>query len=714
MEFLSLLVVLAACWSTGNVAWTLIAGGRRTLGLAAPSLVSAGLTTGVIVFNALGGDSSSVGFQVVAWASLAVFVFSDLAPRWIRKQINMAVSAGALDRAVQIATSAQRLPHPLLRLEALQVRVLVELQRGDLEVALATQRDVIDELFGVRRLEAIANLLAVLATRQLWERFLAAYAEYGGPELLDEVPSLGTGVLQAQGSVGDLGGVCQTLEALEEGYARNGAAPIWELRALALALLGEPQAQAKVLERAGTHDDQALALRKLAAVRGGLVPTAETRGLPPELLVQPAFGAEDAGRKRALVERVLAASEVPPPTPPFPTHKPRWGEVPLTSGLLAALVAVFLASEGAGSSVDTWTLVSFGACVKWTALSSEPWRLLTATLLHAGLLHLLVNGYALHVLGRLAEPVFGSARLAGVYLLSGLGGSLASVGWGLTFDPTGSRGMVSVGASGAIMGLLGALLVAVLLLRARLPRGLRQRLLVGLTIPLALQVFMVIGVPNVDHAAHLGGLLAGGLSALLLQPLGRRPGKVWDRGWLVVLCVGYTMAGVLGSGFDAETFYDRLPRRVVEVPETSLRAEVPMPWRTPEELEEAGADPLLVDPLIRLQVGVLQGDPTAPESERLPEPQQLGEFLMEQVSGDQTVKRITVTVQPQRAADGWWEVELRLDALDPNVPGRSVEVSCLGALDQDRQLVVLGYVASRHRAIAARELTRFRHTLEPR
>ncbi|MEZ6188997.1 MAG: rhomboid family intramembrane serine protease [Planctomycetota bacterium] len=702
MDLLNLLVVLAACWSTGTVAWTLIAGRGKGFASALPSAGTAFLATGLLVAQGLLVEPHALGVLALSVLTLVAFVYSDGLPRWVRGQVTHALNAGALPQAARIATWAGRLGHPALRSESLRVSVLVALQEGHVEQALERQRALIEQLVGMSRLEAIVNLLVVLARRQDWAGLLAAYTEFGGPELLEEVPSLATPVLEAQGARGDLPGVIETLSALETLQTQNPFPEINELRALGLALLAEPQALTEFLEHAGTRSNQALALRQLAAVRAGLVPPPEARqALPAELLLQPAKSPEVAQASQALVERILAASQTPPPPPAFPTRKPRWGEVPLTSGLLAALAAVYVAVESSGSA-DTFTLVRFGACVKWTALSSEPWRLLTGTLLHAGLLHLAINGYALYVLGRMAEPVFGTQRLAGIYLLSALGGSLASVGWGLAWDYTGTWGMVSVGASGAIMGLLGALLAAVLLLRRRLPRGLRQRLLVGFTLPLALQVFMVIGIPNVDHAAHLGGFLAGALSAVALRPRALSPPKALDRLWPGVLVVAYGVAAILGSGFDAAAFYAHLPRREVTLGQVAL--EVPVSWRTPAELAEERGWGDLIDPLLELRIAVSRGDP------RTPAPADLAAFLAAEVQGLSDVRRVTVVAEPREGESGWWLTELRVEALDA---AQSAQLSYFVALHPSSQTLIGGIVPSRHRDVAGPLLADLRRALTP-
>jgi rhomboid protease GluP len=145
----------------------------------------------------------------------------------------------------------------------------------------------------------------------------------------------------------------------------------------------------------------------------------------------------------------------------------------------------------------------------------EWWRLFTSMFLHGGFAHVLLNGWALYQLGALFEMAVGSFRMLVVYVLTGLAGSLASLLW--------TQGL-SVGASGAIFGVLGALIAFLLRRRERLTPFARSLLsqLVGWA---AINVFIGFTVPMIDNAAHLGGCAAGFLLGLLLRgrQIERRP-----------------------------------------------------------------------------------------------------------------------------------------------------------------------------------------------
>lgn len=157
------------------------------------------------------------------------------------------------------------------------------------------------------------------------------------------------------------------------------------------------------------------------------------------------------------------------------------------------------------------------------AFGEDYYRLLTAVFLHGSILHLAFNMYVLVVLGPTLERILGHARFLVLFILAGLGGSAASYAFS---DPT----TWSVGASGAIFGLMGALLVA------------GQRLRYDVSMVLVLVVInVVIGFvfsSGIDWRAHLGGLATGAaVAAVMVTPQGkeRRPAVEW--GGVVVIAL---------------------------------------------------------------------------------------------------------------------------------------------------------------------------------
>jgi rhomboid protease GluP len=143
----------------------------------------------------------------------------------------------------------------------------------------------------------------------------------------------------------------------------------------------------------------------------------------------------------------------------------------------------------------------------------EYYRLFTAMFLHLNLAHLLMNSYSLYILGRDVESLFGTARFGVVYLLGGLSGSLAS----FIFTPN-----PSVGASGAIFGLIGAAMVYFYQHRQLHGAGGRRylnQLVMLLVLNLSLALLPSRDGFRLDNAAHIGGLIGGIIVAVLIGPL---------------------------------------------------------------------------------------------------------------------------------------------------------------------------------------------------
>ena len=180
---------------------------------------------------------------------------------------------------------------------------------------------------------------------------------------------------------------------------------------------------------------------------------------------------------------------------------------------LNILVFAVLAFSGAGLwAADVEVLTRWGSNLGLLTMGGQQWRLLTSMFLHAGILHLALNMWVLWGAGRLAERIFGSATFVVLYLTAGLIASLSSVAW----NPFNN----SVGASGAIFGVLGACLALLFRRDARVPRKLvRAHGLSTLAFTLFSLVNGFIG-NQIDNAAHVGGLIGGAvLGWILARPL---------------------------------------------------------------------------------------------------------------------------------------------------------------------------------------------------
>ena len=175
--------------------------------------------------------------------------------------------------------------------------------------------------------------------------------------------------------------------------------------------------------------------------------------------------------------------------------------VPATVWFIAACVLVFALEAILGGSADPNVLLlcRMGSVNRAGLLDGEWWRLLAPVFLHASLLHIAVNAWSLWVLGSLVERLFGTARFVVLYFVGGICSSLASA----TFN-----GGTSVGASGAIFALMGAMVAVALRPQGLLPPMVVVRLRRSLWPPLLANV-AISTLPAVDWYAHLGGFVAG-------------------------------------------------------------------------------------------------------------------------------------------------------------------------------------------------------------
>ena len=148
--------------------------------------------------------------------------------------------------------------------------------------------------------------------------------------------------------------------------------------------------------------------------------------------------------------------------------------------------------------IDGTIILGLGSNFLPLVQEGQLWRLLSCAFLHGGLIHIAMNGLFLSDVGRLCEPMLGTERYTVVYVASALGGSLGSIAYALA---TGGAAF-SVGASGALMGLIGLLLGFSLRHRDRELREQIMRMVIYM-------VILTVVIRGVDHAAHAGGFITG-------------------------------------------------------------------------------------------------------------------------------------------------------------------------------------------------------------
>lgn len=187
--------------------------------------------------------------------------------------------------------------------------------------------------------------------------------------------------------------------------------------------------------------------------------------------------------------------------------------ISLTQIIFGANIAVFLAMAlASGSVMDLSPEVSvrYGANFGPYTLSGEWWRLFTYMFLHGGVMHIFFNMWCLWDLGQLCESLYGRWTYAAIYVVTGVSGGLASIAW----NPR----VLSVGASGAIFGLAGALIASFYLGEFSLPRVAISGTLRSLIIFAVFNIGFGQLVGGIDNACHIGGLVSGlALGALIAK-----------------------------------------------------------------------------------------------------------------------------------------------------------------------------------------------------
>lgn len=206
-------------------------------------------------------------------------------------------------------------------------------------------------------------------------------------------------------------------------------------------------------------------------------------------------------------------SAAPPPGDADPTRAPRRLPIPavlprLTYVLIAFNVIVFAVQYVLFNWLGGDVVSFLGAKINTAIAAGQYWRLITPVFIHANLLHLFVNCYSLYVIGLQVESPFGYLRFLLVYLLSGMAGVILS----FALSPHNS-----VGASGAIFGLVGALAVYLYRHRRRFGAFGRQRLMNLLGV-IGLNLFFGIASSQIDNWGHVGGLAGGLLLGWLVGP----------------------------------------------------------------------------------------------------------------------------------------------------------------------------------------------------
>jgi len=218
----------------------------------------------------------------------------------------------------------------------------------------------------------------------------------------------------------------------------------------------------------------------------------------------------------------------PPPPSPAPRHRKRltWATAPATYTLLGINCAVFLGMVLTGVSFLSPTvpqLVQWGANNGTLVLQyGEWWRLISAMFVHVGIIHIAANMWCLWNLGLLAEPLIGELGVFAAYILTGFAGNLLSIA--INPGVAGHPSIVGAGASGAVFGLAGVLIVILKSPLLPIPKPelkrLRWSVIQFALLNFAIGFYTAFGPSpvRIDNMAHLGGFLSGLAFAVPLVP----------------------------------------------------------------------------------------------------------------------------------------------------------------------------------------------------
>ena len=238
-----------------------------------------------------------------------------------------------------------------------------------------------------------------------------------------------------------------------------------------------------------------------------------------------------------------------PPTPP--RRRATWAFAPATYTLLGINCAVFLGMLLTGVSFlapTTRQLLIWGANNGTLVLQyGEWWRLITAMFVHVGIIHIATNMWCLWNLGLLAEPLMGPFGVVAAYVLTGFAGNLLSVAVHPGV-PGGPEGIVGAGASGAIFGLAGVLILLLNSPLLPLPKAETKRLRWSVIqfsiLNFAIGLYTAFGRSpvQIDNMAHLGGFLSGLALGVPLVPRIGAPRELFERRRLMaVVGIGFLL-----------------------------------------------------------------------------------------------------------------------------------------------------------------------------
>jgi rhomboid protease GluP len=237
-------------------------------------------------------------------------------------------------------------------------------------------------------------------------------------------------------------------------------------------------------------------------------------------------------RQHEAAQHSEVSDDAPQTVMPTPWVRRSESTIGLTQVIFGINAAVFLGMALSSSTIMDFPvreLVVWGANVGALTFSGEWWRLLTNVFVHGGAIHIAFNMWCLWNLGQLCESLYGRWTYAAIYLICGLGASLASAAWH-PYVP-------SVGASGAIFGLAGALIAAFKLGEFSVPRSALSGTLRSLGAFVVYNLVFGFVLPGVDNTAHIGGLITGLIVGALIALIAPRQDQAPRRAAVILVMI---------------------------------------------------------------------------------------------------------------------------------------------------------------------------------
>jgi rhomboid protease GluP len=618
IDFL-LLSVIVLCAYLGPMVLRRMGPGQRLYGW----MVIVDLALAIIALASRRSEGPNATADLVGTIAIGGAVCLVFVPPVLRSLARRALVADRLRLARWLVNAREHLqPGMGARQESELISTIIEVRSGQVDAAIDRLRDRRDQVAepAARRPIDERIIMTYLYARR-WEDAIAWLEQNLEPGTAS--PQLAVELVRAYCELGRLDEAALLVERIE-GVQSSAEEPIWMLlvsraRLVFLAFLGRIAAVEAILGPRGPLGSMPDAARffwyGLVRLKAG-----DRSGARSSLEKAAQLSGRD-GRARELAQHTLSridepgvagpldvsppvqeladrlsrlAEDAPAELPvvatergraPRRTRPPRLTgvslrEIPVTVALIAAnLCAALVVFIRWGTTSDLGALIQAGANVKAAVEHGELWRLASYMFLHVGLLHLGINVYGLWVLGRLLEQMVGSLRFFVIYVGSGLAGGVASylVGGSAT----------SIGASGAVFGLLAAAVVELAVHRKSYPRRWSGALLGMLLFLGAANVAIGFIYEVIDQSCHLGGLAGGAVLGVALSRKHRFARRSWMRPVVIGLAV-LAGATLVYGGFHAVT--NDISSTIASYPTVTrqlggITVEAPAPWQQKADTE---------------------------------------------------------------------------------------------------------------------------------